>query len=118
MTDRKSRPVWMTESTIITEDITENGVAILTQAAQSSTQPTILTLGSSSNNARGKKENEDIMSVLLQHEKQPGKNEINYKGMKIGSSNANSSDSSDEDKDIENTKIRKLIQYLYWRYKT
>lgn len=103
-TSRKDRPVWMTESTIITnEESVSNADSILEQAAQTSTQPPAAT--TVSNNTRGRKENEDIMSVLLQHEKQPGKSDNVYKGLKLGSKSGNSSDSSDDEKDIDNTEI-------------
>ncbi|KAH8378632.1 hypothetical protein KR009_000414 [Drosophila setifemur] len=91
--ERKSRPIWMTESTVITDADATDGSA-LHDAAQSS-----------GSGHRNRKENEDIMSVLLQHEKQPGQKEPHMKGLRVGSSNANSSDSSDDDKDIDNVKI-------------
>ncbi|XP_017482724.1 PREDICTED: general transcription factor IIE subunit 1 [Rhagoletis zephyria] len=106
VTERKARPVWMTESTVITEDNHDATDAILNEAAQSSTQHTI-SVGGSTNN-RSKKENEDIMSVLLQHEKQTNQKDSPAKGLKYGSSNADSSDSSDDDKDIDNMKIPKV----------
>ncbi|CAD7005662.1 general transcription factor IIE subunit 1 [Ceratitis capitata] len=102
-TERKARPVWMTESTVITEDNHDATDAILNEAAQSSTQSSI-SVGGPTNN-RSKKENEDIMSVLLQHEKQTNQKDAQTKALKYGSSNADSSDSSDDDKDIDNTKI-------------
>ncbi|XP_016992383.2 general transcription factor IIE subunit 1 [Drosophila takahashii] len=90
--ERKSRPIWMTESTVITD----------TDAADGSSDAVQMASGSGH---RNRKENEDIMSVLLQHEKQPGQKEPHMKGMRVGSSNANSSDSSDDEKDIDNAKI-------------
>ena len=65
--------------------------------------------GATSN--RSKKENEDIMSVLLQHEKQSNQKDVLTKSLKYGSSNADSSDSSDDDKDIDNTKIREYKNF-------
>ncbi|XP_011201229.1 general transcription factor IIE subunit 1 [Bactrocera dorsalis] len=106
VTERKARPVWMTESTVITEEPHDATEAILNEAAQSSTQHTI-NVGGATNN-RSKKENEDIMSVLLQHEKQTNQKDALAKSLKYGSSNADSSDSSDDDKDIDNTKIPKV----------
>lgn len=99
--ERKSRPIWMTESTVITDTDATDG---------SGTQDTAQSSGSGH---RNRKENEDIMSVLLQHEKQPGQKEPHMKGMRVGSSNANSSDSSDDEKDIDNAKIRKSIGLLF-----
>lgn len=106
VTERKARPVWMTESTVITEENHDATEAILNEAAQSSTQHTI-NVGGATNN-RSKKENEDIMSVLLQHEKQTNQKDALTKNLKYGSSNADSSDSSDDDKDIDNIKIPKV----------
>ncbi|KAL7734869.1 hypothetical protein ACLKA6_011146 [Drosophila palustris] len=94
--ERKSRPIWMTESTVITDADASDASNSLSEAAQPST---------TSSGHRSKKENEDIMSVLLQHEKQPGQKEAHLKGLRKGSSNANSSDSSDDENDIDNTKI-------------
>ncbi|XP_017095253.1 general transcription factor IIE subunit 1 [Drosophila bipectinata] len=91
--ERKSRPIWMTESTVITDVDTTDG---------SGTQDVAQSSGSGH---RNRKENEDIMSVLLQHEKQPGQKEPHMKGMRNNTSNANSSDSSDDEKDIDNAKI-------------
>ncbi|KAH8364510.1 hypothetical protein KR084_007528 [Drosophila pseudotakahashii] len=90
--ERKSRPIWMTESTVITDTDAADGAADAVQTASGSGH-------------RNRKENEDIMSVLLQHEKQPGQKEPHMKGIRVGSSNANSSDSSDDEKDIDNAKI-------------
>ncbi|XP_043648651.1 general transcription factor IIE subunit 1 [Drosophila teissieri] len=90
--ERKSRPIWMTESTVITDTDAADGAADAVQTASGSGH-------------RNRKENEDIMSVLLQHEKQPGQKEPHMKGLRVGSSNANSSDSSDDEKDIDNAKI-------------
>lgn len=118
--ERKARPIWMTESTVITEDNTDNTDAILNEAAQNSQQPSLSSWSSSAtttttttaNNNR-KKEQEDIMAVLLQYEKQPEQNKKNHlKGLRFGSSNANSSDSSDAENDIDNTKIRKFLRKL------
>ncbi|SPP76777.1 general transcription factor IIE subunit 1 [Drosophila guanche] len=94
--ERKSRPIWMTESTVITDADAAEGA--LQDVAQTS----------STSGHRNRKENEDIMSVLLQHEKQPGQKEPHMKGIRVNSSNANSSDSSDDEKDIDNAKIPDL----------
>ncbi|KAH8388923.1 hypothetical protein KR215_007015 [Drosophila sulfurigaster] len=96
--ERKSRPIWMTESTVITDADGSDGNSLSETAQPSSTS-----------GHRSKKENEDIMSVLLQHEKQPGERDAHLKGIHRGSSNANSSDSSDDENDIDNTKIREFF---------
>ncbi|XP_013118962.1 general transcription factor IIE subunit 1 [Stomoxys calcitrans] len=116
--ERKARPIWMTESTVITEDNTDNTDAILNEAAQNSQQPGFSAWSSSNStsttttfNNNRKKEQEDIMAVLLQYEKQPGQKTNHTKGLRFGSSNANSSDSSDAENDIDNTKIPNTDDY-------
>lgn len=102
---QKDRPVWMTESTINnTENIAETADSILQKAAQSSSQST-----NSATNAsgRGKRDNEDIMSVLLLHEKQPGKTNATAALRGLSGASGNSSDSSEDEREIENTEIRK-----------
>ncbi|XP_078040133.1 transcription factor IIEalpha [Augochlora pura] len=65
---RKERPIWMMESTVINSDSQPDGVNtqenILDKAAATATNTTI------TNNKQG----EDIMSVLLAHEKKGGTN--------------------------------------------
>ncbi|XP_033325897.1 transcription factor IIEalpha [Megalopta genalis] len=65
---RKERPIWMMESTVINSDSQPDGVNtqenILDKAAATATNTTII------NNKQG----EDIMSVLLAHEKKGGTN--------------------------------------------
>lgn len=98
---QKDRPVWMTESTVITNDTAtmDSADSILEKAAQSSTQ----TSGTNSTStARNRKENEDIMSVLLQHEKQ----QANRSKDAVKGLGGNSSDSSDDENEIDNTEIR------------
>ncbi|XP_049865936.1 general transcription factor IIE subunit 1 [Pectinophora gossypiella] len=60
---RKERPVWMVESTIVTNDQNENA-----QSADAALEKA----ASNASNAKvaGKEKNDDIMSVLLAHEKQ------------------------------------------------
>lgn len=95
----KDRPIWMTESTITTDSDT-----ILAKAAQASENTTPV----NSTSGRGRKDNEDIMSVLLQHEKQVAKTNASAAASLRGLSGAsgNSSDSSEDDREIENTEIR------------
>uniref|UniRef100_A0A182QFA2 General transcription factor IIE subunit 1 n=1 Tax=Anopheles farauti TaxID=69004 RepID=A0A182QFA2_9DIPT len=112
-TQRKDRPVWMTESTVISNDMDENSVdAILEKAAFTSSQASAL--GSVSSNStttnvissRGRKDADDIMSVLLQHEKQSASNAASEAVRGLGQNNdGNSSDTSDDDRDIENAEI-------------
>lgn len=100
----KDRPIWMTESTIVGADIiTDGSDSILQKAAQISSQS-----GSAvTSSARGRKENEDIMSVLLQHEKQPGKNNAPSEALKNLAASGNSSDSSVDERDAEPAEKRK-----------
>lgn len=106
----KDRPVWMTESTVVSSSTGDgNGLAttdstdsILQKAALSSTTHTTGGRGSRKDNS------EDIMSVLLLHEKQPGKTNVSQTAVRgLTSGGGNSSDSSD-DEHIENAVIRKL----------
>ncbi|XP_052860514.1 general transcription factor IIE subunit 1 isoform X2 [Anopheles cruzii] len=91
---RKDRPVWMTESTVIANDMDENSVDAVSTNVMSSTR------------GRGLKEADDIMSVLLQHEKQSASNATNEAVRGLANNNdGNSSDTSDDDRDIENAEI-------------
>lgn len=95
----KERPIWMTESTIVNPENTNDTSDSNAQASQSSVQPVA---------SRGRKENEDIMSVLLQHEKQPGKASTNEAAVRsLHNTSNNNSDSSDDEQEIENAQIRK-----------
>lgn len=108
----KDRPIWMTESTVIsttehTNDITES---ILQKAAQSSTQVNITTT-TSTTSARGKKENEDIMSVLLQHEKQATKNNNISSAFGGLGGGHHSSESSDDERENHKSDMRKFFLF-------
>ncbi|XP_029175610.1 general transcription factor IIE subunit 1 [Nylanderia fulva] len=90
---RKERPIWMTESTIINSDGSQaDGVntqeSILDKAAATATNAT------TTNNKQG----EDIMSVLLAHEKKGG---INSAASIKAALPQESSDSSDNEEDAE-----------------
>ncbi|XP_041771589.1 general transcription factor IIE subunit 1 [Anopheles merus] len=117
-TQRKDRPVWMTESTVISNDMDDNSVdAILEKAAFTSTQPpsgggsgaagTNSTTATNVISSRSRKDADDIMSVLLQHEKQSASSAANEAVRGLGQSNdgGNSSDTSDDDRDIESAEI-------------
>lgn len=98
----KDRPIWMTESTIIGSDaINDGSESILQKAAQVSSQSS----SAAPSTARGRKENEDIMSVLLQHEKQPGKENAPSEALR---NLAASSDSSEDEQEIEPIEKRKI----------
>lgn len=92
----KERPIWMTESTIVTSEAVNDTDSALQHAAQSSSVA-----------SRGRRDNEDIMSVLLQHEKQPGKGNTNDAAVRSLATSTNNSDSSDDEQEIENAQIRK-----------
>lgn len=112
----KDRPIWMTESTVVSTSaaadgnglaVTDSADSILHKAAVSST---------THHNAGGRRKDngEDIMSVLLQHEKQTGKTNVSQtavRGLTSGGG-GNSSDSSD-DENIENAVIRKFRLYVH-----
>lgn len=116
----KDRPVWMTESTVVSTSaaadgnglaVTDSNDSILHKAAVSST-------AHSSGGRGGRKDNgEDIMSVLLQHEKQTGKTNASQTAVRGltsggGGGGGNSSDSSD-DENIENAVIRKNCEHNF-----
>lgn len=104
----KDRPIWMTESTIVGSDATnDNPESILQKAAQVSTQ----SASAAPSTARGRKDNEDIMSVLLQHEKQPGKNNAPSEALKNLAASGNSSDSSEDERENEPAEKRKQISF-------
>lgn len=113
---RKDRPVWMTDSTVITNAETEQSTAddILEKAATNSNQ---LTAAQQTSTSKGKKDAEDIMSVLLAHEKQSGRsNNTSASAVKgLRSSTNNSSDSSDDDRDdvIDVPDTSKNIHFLF-----
>lgn len=92
---RKDRPVWMTESTIIAND-NESNDDLLEKVAQSSTQTQSL--------SRNKKE-DDIMSVLLQHEKQTGRNNPATNSLKSLQNNSSESEDEIDEREIDNQEI-------------
>lgn len=104
----KDRPVWMTESTITTDNAIDATDTILAKAAQASAHGAAT--ATNNGGGRGRRDNEDIMSVLLQHEKQAGKiNAAAAAGVRgLSGASGNSSDSSEDDREIENTEIREF----------
>lgn len=90
----KERPIWMTESTIVSTENTD----ISDTTIQQTTQPI----------ASRSRKDEDIMSVLLQHEKQPGKTNTHDAAIRSLATSADNSDSSADEDEIENAQIRKL----------
>lgn len=90
---KKDRPVWMTESTVISNADEEDE---LEKAAKSSAAGQ-----TSSTGPKGKRENLDILSVLLQHEK-------NQKQNPMGTSEKNESSDSDSDEDPDKIDISQV----------
>lgn len=97
---RKERPIWMLESTVITNDnsnsdmlgATSNPDAILESAAQSSIATNTTT-----------KASDDIMSVLLAHEKKSGNQQGGNQGMLKGTGAEESDSSEDELNEVGNS---------------
>lgn len=121
---KKERPIWMVESTVITNDPDQSNDAesILEQVAQTSSQSSV-NLWNSSNatstvtstaTPKNKKDNEDIMAVLLANEKQSTKATTDAVRNLNTNNNSSGGDSSDEDdKEIENTEIRKYFYTMF-----
>lgn len=97
-TKTKERPIWMTESTIVGAE-NSNDVADLQKVIQAST-------GSAS---RNRKETDDTLSILLQNEKQASKSNTADAAVRSLATSANNSDSSD-DEQIENAAIRMFLE--------
>lgn len=103
---KKERPVWMTTSTVVGANDDEEQVdqeSLLEKVAQSS---------SSWNNKSGrKKDNEDnIMSVLLQHEKQTTKDNTDaVRNLNLNQDSSGGDSSGDDDDEIDRTEIRKIF---------
>lgn len=112
---KKERPVWMTTSTVISNEPDESNDAesLLEKVAQTSSQSSPWsTSKSSAATSRNKKDEENIMSVLLAHEKQTTK--ANTDAVKnLGANNQDSSGESsgdgDDDDEIDKTEIRELM---------
>lgn len=115
---KKERPIWMVESTVITNDPDQSNDAesILEQVAHTSNQSSVNLWNSSNSTStvtstatpKNKKDNEDIMAVLLANEKQSTKATTDAVRNLNTNNNSSGGDSSDEDdKEIENTEIRK-----------
>lgn len=82
----KERPVWLTESTVVSNDDSESYMkSALDEAASTATTTT---------SNRSKKESEDIMAILLQHEKKSSKSDPTQS---IRRNNVHSDDSSDDE---------------------
>ena len=117
---KKERPVWMTTSTVISNEPDESNDAesLLEKVAQTSSQsnPWSSSGKSSTTTSRGKKDSdENIMSVLLAHEKQTTKaNTDAVKNLATNNQDSSGGDSSgDDDDEIDRTEIRKLTMHVW-----
>lgn len=110
---QKERPVWMTTSTVggsNEADESNDTESILEKVAQTSSNSV---WPSATKTSRNKKDEDNIMSVLLLHEKQTSK--ANTDAVKNLNTNQDSSggDSSGDDDEIDRTEIRKLISKFH-----
>lgn len=110
---QKERPVWMTTSTVVgSNDAEESNDAesILEKVAQTSTQSSSAwTANTNKSSGRNKKDEENIMSVLLAHEKQTTKaNTDAVKNLSTNNQDSSGGDSSGDDDEIDRTEIRKI----------
>jgi transcription initiation factor TFIIE subunit alpha len=113
---KKEQPIWLTESTIVTtnpENEFDAEVA-LEKVAQNSSQGSGWQ-STATTSSRKKDTEENIMSVLLQHEKQTSKANTdavkNLNGNNGDSSGGDSSGGEDDD-EIDRTEIRKYLFYF------
>lgn len=113
---KKERPIWMTTSTVISNEPDESNDAevLLEKVAQTSSQANSWSTKTSTSTSKSKRDEENIMSVLLAHEKQTTK--ANTDAVKnLGATNQDSSGESsgegDDDDEIDKTEIRELINF-------
>lgn len=105
---KKEQPLWLTQSTIVT-DHEVDAESALEKVAQSS-QPS--TWQSTTTSSRKKETEENIMSVLLQHEKQTSKantDAVRNLNGNNGDSSGGDSSGGDDDDEIDRTEIRKIF---------
>lgn len=108
---KKERPIWMTTSTVISNDQDESNDAesLLEKVAQTSSQSNAWSGTGKTGTSRGKKDEENIMSVLLANEKQTSKaNTDAVKNLAQNQDSSGGDSSGDDDEDIDATEIRKL----------
>lgn len=112
---KKERPVWMTTSTVVGSndgDDQNDAESLLEKVAQTSTQSNAWSSKSSTSTSRKNKDNgENIMSVLLAHEKQTTKaNTDAVKNLNTNNQDSSGDSSGDDDDEIDRTEIRKLMK--------
>lgn len=110
---KKERPIWMTASTVVganDDDEHSNQESLLEKVAQSSVPST--SWSSKVPGSRKKDSEDNIMSVLLQHEKQITKdNNDAVKNLNANNQDSSGGDSSgDDDDEFDKTEIRKLMK--------
>lgn len=106
---KKEQPVWLTESTIVTNnpEIEFDAEIALEKVAQSSTQANSWQPAASST-SRKKETEENIMSVLLANEKQTSKaNTDAVRNLNGNESSGGDSSAGEDDDEIDRTEIRK-----------
>lgn len=110
---KKERPIWMTDSTVVganDADEPNDQESLLEKVAQTS-QSSAWNAKSSTTTSRGKKDEENIMSVLLAHEKQTTKaNTDAVKNLNTNQDSSGGDSSGDDDDEIDRTEIRKLMK--------
>lgn len=111
---KKERPIWMTASTVVganDDDSNSNQEALLEKVAQSSTAPST-SWSSKGGRKKDKDDDKDIMSVLLQHEKQITKDNTDaVKNLNANSQDSSGGDSSgDDDDEFDKTEIREFVK--------
>lgn len=115
---KKEQPIWLTESTIVTNNPESEFDAeiALEKVAQNSSQGS--TWQSAGTSSRKKETEENIMSVLLQHEKQTSKANTDAVKNLNGNGDSSGGDSSggEDDDEIDRTEIRKLFNALEKSY--
>lgn len=108
---KKERPVWMTTSTVVganDDDSQPDQESLLEKVAQSSVPTTSWT----SKSGRKKESEDNIMSVLLQHEKQTTKDNTDaVRNLNLNQDSSGGDSSGDDDDEIDRTEIRKILKF-------
>jgi hypothetical protein len=107
----------MTESTVTTKEESMDTESILEKVAQNSAKTNSWQAPSTAP-TKGKKEaEENIMSVLLAHEKQTTKaNNDAVKNLNNPDDSSGGDSSNDDDEEIDRTEIRKSIDISYFKF--
>lgn len=125
-TQRKDRPVWMTESTVVSSEYdpqisNDDSSSLLDQPDSTGTagnrgsgsSASVTAQMTQGPHSRGRREGEDIMSVLLAHEKKASENSaVRSLGNKTNYESADSSDEEDKMKVPAPIDLRELTEFL------